>query len=63
MIMFIVGFIACWILLATLAIISDDNDGGISLFGGWDSILLTLPVYAIIKLIVKILEAKRNSKK
>lgn len=60
MIMFIVGFVACWIILAIISITSDARDGGITLFEDWDSLILTLPAYIIAKPIIKLIEYKRK---
>lgn len=43
--MFIFGFIVAWLVLAGLAQFSEDTGkGGICLFGGWASNILSLPL-------------------
>ena len=42
--MFIFGFVVAWFALAGIALISEEmRHGGISLWGGWASTILTLP--------------------
>lgn len=43
--MFILGFIAAWFALASIALISEEmRHGGINLWDGWASTILTLPL-------------------
>ena len=45
MLMIIIGFYACWIILALIAYISETkNTGGIALFDGWAVTVLLLPI-------------------
>ena len=42
--MFILGFIVAWLVLASIALISEETrHGGINLWDGWASTILTFP--------------------
>lgn len=64
---FAYGFGACWVLLATLALICDEKQwGGLQLFDGWMSNLLVLPLIIVFLgprlIIFRIIRKRRRAK-
>ena len=52
--LFLYGFLVCWLIIGLLVWISDVTDsGGIWLDDGWASIILVLPYYIVLKFLIR----------
>lgn len=52
--LFLYGFLTCWLLIGLLAWIADVTDsGGIWLDDGWASIMLVLPYYIVLRFLIR----------
>lgn len=65
--LFLYGFLTCWLIVGLLAWISDVTDnGGIWLDDGWASIILVLPYYLLvlfIRPIYRFIKHRKDKKK
>jgi hypothetical protein len=54
MMMFAIGFLCAWVLIAIFAYVSDGNlHNGITLFDGWGVVILLFPVYVFVYIFLK----------
>lgn len=52
--LFLYGFLTCWLILGLLAWIAEETDsGGIWLDDGWASLMLVLPYYIVLKFLIR----------
>ena len=63
MINFIIGFVVAWVLFALVVSISDAIGGSISLWDGFETYLILLPIIPLLLLSMYIDKIKRKEKR